>query len=71
MLFVLFLALIVGPIVAGPRVTFPTITGTIQTLIQPNNMNNNDTISSQTGTFLDAVTGVASSTAAAASSTGN
>jgi 1,3-beta-glucan synthase len=51
-LFVVFLALIVGPIIAGPKLpTFDLSSqgGIISELVQPHGLNNNDTISSLTG----------------------
>lgn len=66
-LFFIFIALIVGPIVASKFVD----TGSIDlpmNLIQPNNWNNNDTTSSETGTMVvggAAATGGADSSSSA------
>jgi 1,3-beta-glucan synthase len=52
-LFVIFLGLVVGPVIAGPKLKLTTPDNAIlQQLMQPTGFNNNDTISSQTGTAL-------------------
>jgi 1,3-beta-glucan synthase len=51
-LFFLFVALIVGPIVVGPKVKFNESNDILNELIQPTGFNHNDTVSSQTGTQL-------------------
>lgn len=49
-LFVIFLALIVGPIVAGPKIPKLSLGGgLVGDLVQPVGQNNNDTVSSYTG----------------------
>jgi len=54
-LFVIFLALVVGPVIAGPKIKIQTPDNALlQQLMQPTGFNNNDTISSQTGTALQA-----------------
>jgi 1,3-beta-glucan synthase len=52
-MFFIFIALVVGPIVAGPKVSFHPNNSLLETLMQPTGFNNNDTISSQTGTALE------------------
>ena len=69
-MFVLFLALIIGPIVAGKMLkSLPSIP---LDLLQPTGLNNNDTSSAITGSALNgakaAATGAASSSGAAATS---
>jgi 1,3-beta-glucan synthase len=71
-LFVIFLALIIGPLIAGPKVNFAAPSNALlDQLIQPVGYNNNDTISSQTGTAVNGgatATDGSSPTSASASS---
>ena len=53
-LFFLFIALIAGPLVAGPKVNLDPNVAILTELMQPKGYNNNDTVSSQTGTALQA-----------------
>jgi 1,3-beta-glucan synthase len=67
-LFVIFLGLIVGPLVAGPKVKIATPNSDLlQQLMQPTGFNNNDTISSQTGTALSPATATDGSSPTSAS----
>ena len=71
-MFIVFLALIIGPIVAGKFMKkLPSIP---LNLLQPTGQNNNDTSSSPTGSGIDGFgahqTGAAATAAASASSTG-
>lgn len=60
---IVFIALIVGPLVAGKYITGFTLP---LDLAQPTGLNRNDTISSETGTAVQGdATAAASSTAAA------
>jgi len=53
-LLVLFLALVIGPLVAGPKVKFTTPDNDLlKSLMQPTGFNHNDTISSETGTQIN------------------
>jgi len=74
-LFVIFLALVVGPVIAGPKLKLTTPDNALlQQLMQPTGFNNNDTISSLTGTALQggatATDGSSPSTVADSSPTG-
>lgn len=60
-MFILFLILIIGPIIAKKFISFKTDTLPDQ-LIQPTGLNNNDTSNSQTGT---GVAGAAATSAGA------
>lgn len=52
-LLVLFLALVIGPLVAGPKVNFKIPNNELlQSLMQPTGFNHNDTVSSETGTHV-------------------
>jgi 1,3-beta-glucan synthase len=59
---VVFIALVAGPLVAGKYIKGFSIPAS---LAQPTGLNNNDTFSSETGTFLQG--GAATSSAATAS----
>lgn len=60
---VVFIALLVGPLVAGKYLNFNSIP---LNLIQPTGLNHNDTTNSQTGTALVGAAETAVATAAAA-----
>lgn len=57
-MFVVFLALIIGPIIVAPQIDVSKFTkgsgDLVQSLVQPSNWNNNDTYSSITGTATNA-----------------
>ena len=70
----IFLVLIVGPAIAGPKFidvqkTFKSMPDSVQVLIQPSNWNNNDTTASKTGVKAGGAAG-ASGTAGAGGNAG-